>query len=48
MNRLCISDYGDDKNDGRARATPIYSWKRAVKLCAGGSRRQEHPIQFGG
>jgi hypothetical protein len=32
---LYISDQGDDKNDGRTRATAIYSWKRAIKLCDG-------------
>ena len=35
MNRIYISDHGDDKNDGRTRATAIYSWKRAIKLCDG-------------
>jgi hypothetical protein len=35
MNRLYISDYGDDKNDGLTRETPIHSWQRAVKLCDG-------------
>jgi hypothetical protein len=33
MTRIYISDYGDDKNDGRTRETAIYSWTRAVKLC---------------
>jgi hypothetical protein len=37
MNRVYISDYGDDKNDGLTRETAIYSWKRAVKLCDGNS-----------
>ena len=32
MNRIYISDRGDDKNDGR---TAIFSWKRAIKLCDG-------------
>ena len=27
MNRIYISDNGDDKNDGRTRHTAIYSWK---------------------
>ena len=35
MNRIYISDHGDDKNDGRTRETAIYSWKRAIKLCDG-------------
>ena len=35
MNRIYISDHGDDKNDGRRRETAIYSWKRAIKLCDG-------------
>ena len=35
MNRIYISERGDDKNDGRSRETPIYSWKQAVKLCDG-------------
>ena len=35
MNRIYISDDGDDKNDGRTRETAIYSWKRAIKLCDG-------------
>jgi hypothetical protein len=33
MNRIYISDHGDDKNDGRTRETAIYSWKRAIELC---------------
>ena len=33
MNRIFISEDGDDKNDGRTRETAIYSWKRAIKLC---------------
>jgi hypothetical protein len=37
MNRIYIGEHGDDKNDGRSRETPIYSWKRAVKLCDGNS-----------
>jgi hypothetical protein len=35
MNRIYISDHGDDKNDGHTRETAIYSWKRAIKLCDG-------------
>jgi hypothetical protein len=35
MTRVYISDYGNDKNDGRTRETAIYSWTRAVKLCDG-------------
>ena len=35
MNRIYISDNGDDKNDGRTRATAVYSWQRAVTLCDG-------------
>ena len=35
MNRIYISEYGDDKNDGRSREAPIYSWRRALKLCDG-------------
>ena len=35
MNRIYISDHGDDKNDGRMRETAIYSWTRAIKLCDG-------------
>jgi hypothetical protein len=35
MNRIYISDGGDDKNDGRTRETAIYSWTRAIKLCDG-------------
>ena len=43
MNRIYISDHGDDKNDGRTRETAIYSCtretaiyssKRAIKHCA--------------
>ena len=37
MTRIYISDDGDDKNDGLTRETAIYSWKREVKLCDGGS-----------
>ena len=37
MNRIYISERGDDKNDGRSRETPVYSWKRAVNLCDGNS-----------
>ena len=37
MNRVYISERGDDKNDGGSRETPVYSWKRAVKLCDGNS-----------
>ena len=33
MNRVFISDRGDDRNDGRTRETAVYSWDRAVKLC---------------
>jgi hypothetical protein len=35
MTRIYISEHGSDKNDGRTRQTPIYSWKRASKLAAG-------------
>ena len=35
MNRIYISDHGDDQNDGRTRDTAIYSWTRAIKLCDG-------------
>ena len=35
MNRIFISDDGDDTNDGRTRETAIYSWRRAVTLCDG-------------
>ena len=35
MTRIYISDAGDDRNDGLARETAIYSWQRAVKLCDG-------------
>jgi hypothetical protein len=31
---IYISDFGDDRNDGLTRETAIYSWQRAVKLCA--------------
>ena len=37
MNRIYISERGDDKNDGRSREAPVYSWKRAVNLCDGNS-----------
>ena len=37
MTRIYISDDGDEKNDGLTRETAIYSWKREVKLCDGGS-----------
>jgi hypothetical protein len=30
---VCISNGGDDKNDGFK--TPVYSWKRALKLKGG-------------
>jgi hypothetical protein len=33
MTRIYISEHGSDKNDGRTRQTPIYSWKRASKLA---------------
>ena len=48
MNRIYISDHGDDKNDGRTRETAIYSCtretaiyssKRAIKHCAVARRR---------
>jgi hypothetical protein len=35
MTRIYISDHGSDSNDGLTRRTPIYSWKRAMKLVAG-------------
>ena len=35
MNRVYISERGDDKNDGRTPETPVYSWERALKLCDG-------------
>jgi hypothetical protein len=35
MTRIYISEHGSDKNDGRTRQTPIYSWKRASKLATG-------------
>ena len=35
MNRIYISDHGDDANDGRTGETAIYSWTRAIKLCDG-------------
>ena len=31
MTRVYISDYGDDKNDGRTRETAIYSWTRCCR-----------------
>ena len=34
MNRVYISN---DHNDGGSRATAVYSWKRAAKLCDGNS-----------
>jgi hypothetical protein len=35
MTRIYISEHGSDKNDGRTRQMPIYSWKRARKLSTG-------------
>ena len=35
MNRVYISERGNDKNDGRTPETPVYSWERALKLCDG-------------
>jgi hypothetical protein len=43
MNRIYISDHGDDKNDGRK--TAIYSWTRAIKLCEGNA--EAHLMQGG-
>jgi hypothetical protein len=42
---IYISEHGNDKNDGRSRETPVYSWKRAVNLCDGNSemRVMERP-----
>jgi len=35
MTRIYISEFGNDKNDGLTKQTPIYSWKRARKLFPG-------------
>ena len=32
MTRIYISEFGNDKNDGLTKQTPIYSWKRARKI----------------
>ena len=41
MNRVYISERGDDKNDGRTPETPVYSWERALKLCDGNTEAPE-------
>jgi hypothetical protein len=42
VNRVYISDDGEDQNDGGSPETAVYSWKRAAKLCDGNSEVDVH------
>lgn len=33
MNMICITERGDDNNDGLTLATAVRSWKRALQLA---------------
>jgi hypothetical protein len=35
MNTIYVSNRGSDENDGKTRATPVYSWRRVNALCSG-------------
>jgi hypothetical protein len=32
MKMICITERGDDKNDGATLESAVYSWKRALQL----------------
>jgi hypothetical protein len=35
MQRIYVSNDGDDRNDGLSDKTPVRSWRRVLMLCKG-------------